>query len=132
MTEQTTEQEPKQIKKRGRGRPRKSEIQAKKPGARPVGRPPGEKAIMDEYKARMLTSPKSAEVLNSIFRAALDDNHKNQAAAWKIITDRIVPVSTFETEVKGAGGTPRVVINIGKADHDGVTINGESGELEDA
>jgi hypothetical protein len=56
---------------------------------------------MKEYRQRMLNSPKSRKVLDSIFNAALDDDHKNQAAAWKLIVDRIVPVSGFEKEIMG-------------------------------
>ena len=100
------------LKPRGRGRPKKGEIVAKKPKNRGViGRPPGDKAIMDEYKARMLNSPKSARVLEAIFDAALDPEHKAQSAAWKLIVDRIVPVSSFE-QVKQGGGTPAISINI--------------------
>ena len=48
------------VKKRGRGRPRKSEVAAVKPGNKgQVGRPKGDAAIINEYKARMLASPKS-------------------------------------------------------------------------
>lgn len=57
----------------------------------------------------MLASPKSAKVLESIFDAALDDEHKNQAAAWKLIMDRIAPVSGFD---KSAGGTGRAAIQV--------------------
>ena len=72
--------------KRGRGRPKKTEVAAVKKGNRAVrGRPKGDAAVMNEYKARMLASPKSAKVLESIFNAALDDDHKNQAAAWKLV-----------------------------------------------
>lgn len=106
MTEQ---QEP---PKRKAGRPKKGEIVAKKKGNRELrGRPAGDKAIMDEYKARMLNSPKSARVLEAIFDAALDPEHKAQSAAWKLIVDRIVPVSSFE-QVKQGGGTPAISINI--------------------
>jgi hypothetical protein len=95
-----------------RGRPKKSDIVSKKKGGRELrGRPAGDTAIINEYKARMLNSPKSAKVLESIFNAALNDDHKNQAAAWKIITDRIVPVSSFE-QVKQGGNTPTISINI--------------------
>jgi hypothetical protein len=59
----------------------------------------------------MLNSPKSAKVLEAIYDAALNDEHKNQAAAWKLIVDRIVPVSAFETAKQG-GGTPQISINI--------------------
>lgn len=97
---------------RKRGRPKKTDIVSKKKGSRELrGRPAGDAAIINEYKARMLNSPKSAKVLESIFDAALDNDHKNQAAAWKIITDRIIPVSSFE-QVKQSGSTPSISINI--------------------
>ena len=86
-----------EIKKRGRGRPRKSEVAAVKPGNKgKVGRPKGDAAIINEYKARMLASPKSRLVLETIFDAALDNDHKNQAAAWKLIMDRMLHVGAFE------------------------------------
>jgi hypothetical protein len=59
----------------------------------------------------MLNSPKSAKVLEAIYDAALNDDHKNQAAAWKLIVDRIVPVSAFEA-TKAGGSTPQISINI--------------------
>ena len=97
---------------RGRGRPKKGEIVAKKSKNRgTLGRPKGDKAIIDEYKARMLSSPKSAKVLETILDAALNDDHKNQAAAWKLVIDRILPTSVFE-QTKQGGGAPTVSINI--------------------
>jgi len=106
------EQDNQEIKVRGRGRPKKGEIVAKKSKNRgTLGRPKGDKAIIDEYKARMLNSPKSAKVLESILNAALNDDHKNQAAAWKLVVDRIMPVSAFE-QTKQGGGAPTVSINI--------------------
>ena len=98
--------------KRKAGRPKKGEIVAKKQKNKGVlGRPKGDTAIINEYKARMLNSPKSAKVLEAIYDAALNDDHKNQAAAWKLIVDRIVPVSAFEA-TKSGGGTPQISINI--------------------
>lgn len=94
------------------GRPTKkalTEVKTKNKGV--IGRPKGDTAIINEYKARMLNSPKSAKVLEAIYDAALNDDHKNQAAAWKLIVDRIVPVSAFEA-TKNAGGTPQISINI--------------------
>ena len=96
--------------KRKAGRPKKSELKEIKE-SRSVGRPKGEAAIINEYKLRMLNSPKSAKVLEAIYDAALNDEHKNQAAAWKLIVDRIVPVSSFEAAKQG-GGTPQISINI--------------------
>ena len=101
-TPETPPESPSEPRKRKVGRPRKGEIAAKKKGNRGVrGRPPGDAAIINEYKARMLASPKSAKVLEKIFDAALDDNHKHQAAAWKLLADRIVPISHFEKDKEG-------------------------------
>ena len=99
-----------EIKKRGRGRPRKGEIVAKKkPGK--IGRPLGEAGIIAEYRARMLNSPKSKLVLEKVFDAALEDGHPHQAAAWKLVMDRIVPASAFDPQ-KAGGAKPMVNITI--------------------
>jgi hypothetical protein len=93
-------------------RPKNTELAAvKNKNKGIIGRPKGDKAIIDEYKARMLNSPKSAKVLESILNAALNDDHKNQAAAWKLVIDRIAPLSSFEA-VKAGGQTPQISINI--------------------
>lgn len=120
--------------KRGRGRPKKAEVAAVKKGNRAVrGRPKGDAAVMNEYKARMLASPKSAKVLEAIFNAALDDDHKNQAAAWKLVMDRIAPTALFEKDVVKDGGRSAIQINItgvGSADvSGGSVIDGDSGEI---
>ena len=100
--------------KRKRGRPKKSEVAAKKRGSTGLGRgrPKGDAAVINEYKARMLASPKSAKVLETIMNAALDDEHKHQAAAWKIITDRIIPTAAFEKDVVKGAGKNAIQINI--------------------
>tara|TARA_R110000851_G_C13035826_1_gene561625 strand:- start:655 stop:1029 length:375 start_codon:yes stop_codon:yes gene_type:complete len=97
--------------KRKIGRPPKSELSTNTK-RNVVGRPKGDAAIINEYKARMLSSPKSRKVLDAIFDAALDNDHKNQAAAWKLVVDRIVPVSVFEQEVVKQGGRSAIQINI--------------------
>jgi len=113
--------------KKKRGRPRKDSVLAKKAGNRgQVGRPKGDAAIMNEYKARMLASPKSAKVLESILNAALDDDHKNQAAAWKIVVDRMLPVGMFEKDVLSSGGKNSIQINITGVG--GATVVGESSD----
>ena len=99
-----------ELDKPKRGRPRKSEVEARrKPGK--VGRPKGDASIINDYKARMLASPKSRKVLDSILDAALNDDHKNQAAAWKLLMDRMLPVSYFEKD-NASGGRPAVSITI--------------------
>lgn len=108
----------KELKKRTTGRPKRSEIEArKKPGT--LGRPKGDADAIKEYKARLLASPKSKLVLDSILNAALDDEHKNQAAAWKLLVDRLMPLSYFDKDKAGGG---RASVNI--------TITGVGGEIE--
>ena len=88
---------------------------------------------MREYRTRMLSSPKSAKVLEAIFDAALDPENKNQAAAWKIIMDRIAPISGFDKEAGVAGRTSFTVhitgvpgVNISSSQEDtGDTYEGE-------
>lgn len=94
------------------GRPKKSLVESKKTGQRgKVGRPKGDAAAINEFKARLLASPKSRKVLDSILNAALDDDHKNQAAAWKLLMDRMLPISYFDKDKEG-GGRPSVSITI--------------------
>lgn len=92
------------------GRPKKSDLAAVREN-RSVGRPKGTAAIINEYRDRMLNSPKSEKVLQKIMDAALQDEHPHQAAAWKIIADRIIPVSAFD-QAKQSGSMPVVSINI--------------------
>jgi len=77
-----------------------------------IGRPKGEAGIMKEYRERMLNSPKSRKVLGVIFDAALDNEHKNQSAAWKLIMDRIAPVSGFEKDAGSNAGRAAIQVNI--------------------
>ncbi len=77
-----------------------------------IGRPKGDATIINEYKSRMLASPKSAKVLEAIFNAALDDDHKHQASAWKLVMDRVAPTAAFEQEVVKGGGKSAIQINI--------------------
>jgi len=93
-----------------RGRPPKTALKEMKE-SRSVGRPKGTAAIINEYRDRMLLSPKSSKVLEKIFDAALNDEHPHQAAAWKLVVDRVVPVSAFD-QAKQGGSMPQISINI--------------------
>ncbi len=105
--------EPKEKKPKKQGRPKKKDVESNKKGNRVArGRPKGDAAIINEYKARMLSSPKSRKVLDAIFDAALNDEHKNQAAAWKLVMDRVAPTAAFEQEVLKSSGKSAITINI--------------------
>jgi len=104
LKDNTLEEIPKNKRK---GRP------PKKTEKRPVGRPKGVQSIINEYRDRMLASPRSRKVLDAIFDAALDPEHKNQAAAWKLVMDRVAPVAAFEKEIlKGGNARNAIQINI--------------------
>ena len=107
------------------GRPKK--VEKVKRG---VGRPKGDASAIEEYKARLLASPKSRKVIDSIFAAALDDEHKNQSAAWKLLVDRIMPLSYFEKD-KLSGGKAAVNITITGMNTEIEAIEGEVIDAED-
>ena len=110
-----------------KGRPKKKDVVSKTTGNRnKVGRPKGDASIND-YKARMLASPKSRKVLDSILSAALDDDHKNQAAAWKLCMDRLLPVSYFEKD-KATGGKSAINISITGVGGETTIISGNEQE----
>ena len=52
-----------------------------------------------KLKQTLLEYPDVPKVIETVIRGALDDNHKNQAAAQKILMDRMLPISTFEKAV---------------------------------
>lgn len=124
-----------------RTKPSRQALAANSKGGRgKVGRPKGDAGIINEYKARMLASPKSKLVLDTIFDAALDNDHKNQSAAWKLVMDRILPVAAFEKDVVQNGGKSAIQINItgvGTADVKEIdantiqptVIDGDNGEI---
>lgn len=120
--------------KKRRGRPKKSDMVSRKRGQTGLsrGRPKGDAAIINEYKGRMLSSPKSRKVLESIFDAALNDDHKNQAAAWKLVMDRILPTAVFENDVVKGAGKSAIQINItGVGGETTVISNQEDNVIED-
>jgi hypothetical protein len=58
----------------------------------------------------------------------LDDDHKNQAAAWKLVIDRIVPLSGIE---KAAGGLQRNSIQVNISGVPGIEVKEVVGEIID-
>lgn len=111
--------------KRKRGRPRKSEVEAKKRGNRGVrGRPPGDAARINEFKARLLATS-GDKVINKIINIALDDEHPGQMAALKMCMDRVLPVSYFEKD-KTTNGKSSVSITITGVGGDTTIVGSEA------
>jgi hypothetical protein len=98
-------------KKRGRGRPKKSELQAVRDSRKgKVGRPKGDNSRIQELKERLLATG-GTRILDKVVQIAMDDNHQGQMAALKMCIDRILPSSVFDT-AKSGGGIPSISINI--------------------
>lgn len=64
--------------------------------SKPRGRPAGMRARQLELKQTLLEHPDVPTVIETVVRTALDDTHKNQTAAQKLLMDRILPISTFD------------------------------------
>ena len=86
------------------------------------GRPAGMRAKQLELKQTLLEHPDVPKVIETVIRTALDDNHKNQTAAQKILMDRMLPISTFE---KAADSREKINIVINTIRPEKEAIEGE-------
>ena len=99
------------IVRRKVGRPLKKDIEAKKKGNRgKVGRPAGDAARINEFKARLLGTS-GDKIIETLIHKALDVNDKDNMAALKLCVDRLLPLSVFDT-AKNSGQVPQISINI--------------------
>jgi len=57
------------------------------------GRTVGMRASQIDIQRPLYEHPDRAKVVEAIYRTALDDDHKHQAAAMKILMDRMLPIS---------------------------------------
>ena len=97
-------------KKRGRGRPRKTEVEAKKKRG-VVGRPPGEASRIKEFHARLLATS-GETVINTIISKALDNDDKDQVACLKMCIDRVLPMSYFDKGKDAGRGSVNIQISM--------------------
>tara|TARA_E500000081_G_C6085894_1_gene330219 strand:- start:376 stop:774 length:399 start_codon:yes stop_codon:yes gene_type:complete len=97
-------------KKRGRGRPRKTEVEAKKKRNR-VGRPAGEASRIKEFHARLLATS-GETVINTIITKALDNDDKDQVACLKMCIDRVLPMSYFDKGKDAGRGSVNIQISM--------------------
>ena len=111
-----TEPQPQKGKKAGRPR-----LREKRPTVR-VGRPAGQRASQLELQEFMYSHPKKKKVVEEMMRAALDPEHKNQGIAWKLLMDRMLPISGFEK----LAGKSAIQIIINTLDSSAVEIEGET------
>ena len=112
-----------------RGRPPKAVIDSKKPGGRvALGRPPGEAARLNEFKARLLGTV-GEKIIETLIRKAMDSDDKDQFVALKFCAERILPMSAFDA-AKGANATPQVTINITGLSDAKQTYNQDEGIID--
>ena len=62
------------------------------------GRPAGMRAAQLELQRELLEHPDNFKVIQAVYEAALDPEHKNQIAAQKLILDRSMPISKFDKQ----------------------------------
>ena len=86
------------------------------------GRPAGMRARQLELKQTLLGHPDVPTVIETVVRTALDDTHKNQTAAQKILMDRILPISTFD---KQFDNREKITINVSVIGKESETLEGE-------
>ena len=88
-------------------------------------------SALKEFRKRLLLHPSSPKLIEKLFATALDDEHKQQAVAMKLLSDRILPVAGFTSDGKQQAAVQVNITGIGAPEVTGVTINGEDGEVED-
>ena len=77
------------------------------------GRPPGIRAAQLELQEKLYNHPDNHKLIETVYPAALDDNHKNQAAAQKLLMYRMLPISVCD---KNADIREKITINISSAE----------------
>ena len=77
------------------------------------GRPQGMRAIQLDLQEKLYNHPDNHKLIETVYPAALDDNHKNQAAAQKLLMYRVLPISVCD---KNADIRKKITINISSAE----------------
>jgi hypothetical protein len=109
------------------GRPRKDDLERTKTLTKRE-----QSQALQDFRKRLLLNPKSPKLLEKLFDLAFDDEAKNQSVALKILSDRLMPVAGFTSDGKQQAQVSINISGIGADTGAGVTISGDSGEIEDA
>ena len=108
-------------------KPKVDSVIAKAPTGKRRGRPPGQYAQQLALKELMYNHPDREKLVHEVFRAALDEEHKNQGIAWKLLMDRMAPVSGFE-KLRGTNAIAINITTVGAPEVTGEVIEGEDFE----
>lgn len=109
---------------RGPGRPSKQELAS----TNEMTKREQAQALKD-FRARLLLNPKSPRLIEKLFDIAFDDEHKQQAVALKLLSDRLMPVAGFTADGKQQASVSINISGIGVDSPAGVTIDGDSGNV---
>lgn len=107
------------------GRPRKTDLVSTKDMTKRE-----QAQALKDFRARLLLNPSSPKLIEKLFETALDDDHKNQSVAMKILSDRLLPVAGFTADGKAQSAVQINISGLGQPEA-GITINGESEEVID-
>lgn len=107
------------------GRPKKADLVATKDMSKRQ-----QAQALKDFRARLLLNPKSPALIEKLFETALDDEHKNQSVAMKILSDRLLPVAGFTADGKQQASVAINITGLGQ-ETAGVTIEGIN-DAEDA
>jgi len=91
------------------------------------GRPASQYQAQLEIQELMYSHPDKNKVVHKLFTAAMDDGHKNQSVAWKLLMERMAPQSGFE-KLKGRSS---ISINITTKSNEMAEVGIIEGEIDD-
>ena len=70
-------------------------------------------------------------VARRVMRLSSTSDHKNQAAAWKLVMDRILPTAVFENDVVKGAGKSAIQINITGVGGETTVVSNEGSVIDD-
>jgi hypothetical protein len=89
----------------------------------------GKTQRVKEFKELILNPAIGKSVIRKVVEVALNDEHPGQMAALKMCIDRQLPISHFD--LKSGNQRTSVQINISGIGDSPITIDNDSGEVED-
>ena len=105
-------------------KPKVDSVIPKAPTGKRRGRPPGQYAQQLALQELMYNHPDREKVVHEVFKAALNEDHKNQGIAWKLLMDRMAPISGFE-KLRGTSAIAINITTVGAPVISGEVIEGE-------
>jgi sulfur relay (sulfurtransferase) complex TusBCD TusD component (DsrE family) len=87
------------------------------------GRPAGIRASQLALQQKLFAHPDNNKVIEAVYRAALDDEHRNQAAAQKLLMDRMLPISVCDKAADVRQAVKITINSVPTPDRDEKVIN---------